>query len=39
MKKALHLAIFVLVLIQVATLPEDNIVIGIYTQEYIYGDH
>lgn len=39
MKKALYLNIFVLILSQIATLSEDNIVIGIYTQEYIYGDH
>jgi len=31
---------FLLLAIQVlSSLPEDNIVIGVFTQEYIYGDH
>lgn len=37
-----HLFLIVLVVLGMAgvkTLPDDNIVIGIYTQKYFYGDH
>ncbi len=39
MKHTLFLSLLILGLIQVHSLTEDNIVIGIYTQKYFYGDH
>ena len=39
MKKAIFLVILAFMLSLINSIPQDNIVIGIYTQKYFYGDH
>lgn len=39
MKQLILILLIVLGLVNVNTLSDENIVIGVYTQKYFYGDH
>lgn len=39
MKQLILIVLIILGLIKVETLTDQNIVIGVYTQKYFYGDH
>jgi gamma-glutamyl-gamma-aminobutyrate hydrolase PuuD len=39
MSQISSLLLIILTFLTIQSLPEDNIVIGIFTQKYFYGDH